>query len=315
MKAPRHISDTSTKSGRRTAFTLVELLGVIGIIGGAALSADGAVIITTNAKPGDTEANITAGSHDDGFTIPEGGNTDAAPYLNYGANTPGRVGAESGAGRNLVFMFHVPKAIPGDPVAKVSLTFTVESYTAATTGDFNADLYLMGEPLRPYAQVDGASAVRAMMHQRNTLPLNGSGRYIEGDSDDTPLTYKIQDNFFTPANTGGAGSNLTLTTSDEASVLLAGYMNAFYATMPNYDPAVANPMFFYIRLNPDADAEGSTNDSGYLVHSGGATGANFQYRPYMTVTTESSVPEPVSGAMLLIGGAGMLLARRRASGH
>lgn len=302
---------------RSHAFMLVKSLVVTGIIGGAALSANGAVTITTNAKPQDTATNITNGAHDDGFTIPEGGNTDTAPWINYGANTPGRVGAESSAGRNLVFLFHVPKAIPGDPVAKVNLTFTVESYTAATTGDFNADLYLMGEPLRPYAQVDGPSAAKAMMTQRNTLPLNGSGRYFEGDSDTTQLTYKIQDNLFTPANTGGAGSNLTLTTSEEASVLLAGYMNAFYATTvgQTYDPAVANPVFFYIRLNPDADAEGSTNDSGYLVHSGGATGEDFQYRPYMTVITESSVPEPVSGAMLLLVGAGMLRARRRASGH
>ncbi|MBI1368947.1 MAG: PEP-CTERM sorting domain-containing protein [Planctomycetes bacterium] len=185
------------------------------------------------------------------------------------------VGAASGpANYNGIMFFALPDPLLGIDRAALHLTLT-----SPNTLPFNTDLwgigYIHGSPA-----LVGSWEVHADTDPR--ILLNGVAP--------TKLV-----NNLVAANTAAA----TLTTNIPQSIAIGSYLQSLYTA-----GAVAGD-FVVLRVNADGDTYAQTNS----ILTNFRWGTDVQSAPaQLTITT---VPEPASAAMLLIGGAATLMRRRQ----
>jgi hypothetical protein len=154
--------------------------------------------------------------------------------------------------------------------------------------DFNGDLYGIG-------------------FQTSTTPIK---KYYEADNDPDVNVALLQNNILTPSVVSGSPSfPLPVDTSDTAltggDALLGNYIQAFYTANPTY----AGGTYVFLRVNPDVNLAGSTNNNGYVPGGAPLSGADtVTDNAILTLTT---VPEPSSFAAAGVAAFAFLGRRRR----
>ena len=191
-----------------------------------------------------------------------------------------RVGRFTGGGGenvNSLYVFQLPDlGAIANPFATADLEFDFLNIdTAGAAPDYNADLY--GIDARATAAVAGP---------------NTFGDFYAGPAVDPDATL-LQDSILTPTTALG---NIN-------SVDISSYLNAQYA-----GGAGAN-QFVFLRFSPDFNPNNIIdNRTGYLIAA--ANNATPALRPIINFTT-TSVPEPSSMSILLLGAIGLVSRRRR----
>lgn len=213
-------------------------------------------------------------------------------------------GAQAPGGITSLYFFQLPTLAAGQTIesANFSVGTLPDTATTATTPSFNGDLYALGF-VNSIAK--DAAAAEKFFYLGNTaqtsLPDVAGGPTVGG------TVSRVADDFLDASDFVPNGG--TATDADSADI--TAYVRDLYANQAT-NGFMPGTSFLVLRVNPDADTLPTSGTQRYLTafqgtaaNGGAGTAAN---RPLVTLEV---VPEPTGVAILLVGGLGVLGARRR----
>jgi hypothetical protein len=196
-----------------------------------------------------------------------------------------RLGSDNATARNVVYVFQLPTLAAGESFADATFSFTLlqngatqvsgANFASSGTPAFSLDLYGLG--------------------RRASAAVAAGDVYFGATPDATDATLLLQ-SFITSTTSVG--------TVNFSAPTLATYLNEQYAS------GAGAGGYVFLRLNPNGAAGSGNTEPGYRVSMAENTGTT-SYSKIAPVIDYAVVPEPGTAFMAIMGGAGLLLLRRR----
>jgi len=211
-----------------------------------------------------------------------------------------RTGFQSDFSFDAAYFFQLPVLEAGQSIMSADFSVSELPDTAATAlvPNFNADLVALGFT-NTNPPLNTATESQAYFYLGEGAQDTAAGRQL------------IQDNFLVPADfIPLGGTSAVKSTTANADTVLSGYINGLY-TNQGTNGFVPGTSFLILRLNPDIVGNGASGAPINRYRLASAENADATAtKPTLTLVT---VPEPASGAVLLVGAVGLALRRRRRS--